>query len=434
MIDALIFLNLLLSFFCGLGSVKDMETFAGAVLYFMHAIFFVVMPFLGYHYGFSAYGNIQQNGVIEKYLLSGAVGIFSIYVASKFVLMVRVPSKILILGEYISRVADSTRRSYWAALCFFVVGLYMATAIKYESFAYIAENIDAFSLAMSRVNGSYFLNVASSVFIYFGIFFLYIYGRRKGKIRYSNFFFVALMYVVLAKPSTRSWALILLLSIIAFNGYKRNLINVKTIIPLAVAAPVAVVLLNILNQLRLGRASALNVGEIIKDSFSSLYINFLQFENALLLIDKYNDHSYENFHFLLNSINPLNLVPRALWLFDKPRADKDAYLTEIIFGGRLDSTFYSDNSTLTYTIPISGYADHGVMGVIISCAGFGLIVGMAGKLIKKFSGVVRILALYFLISISAGYRLSLETAILNAYIAIVATLGFLLFFRRYKLI
>lgn len=434
MIDALIFLNLLLSFFCGMGSVKDMGTFSGAVLYFMHAIFFVVMPFLGYHYGFSAYGNIQQNGVIETYLFSGAVGIFSIYVASKFVLMVRMPNLIMMLGKYACLVADSTRRSYLAALCFFVVGLYMATVIKYGSFLYIVENIDVFSLAMSRVNGSYFLNVASSAFIYFGIFFLYIYGRRKDKISYIYFFFVALVYVVLAKPSTRSWALILLLSVIAFNGYGKNLMNAKTIIPLVVAAPVAVVLLNILNQLRLGRASALNVGGVIKDSFSSLYINFLQFENALLLIEKYNNHSYENFHFLLNSINPLNLVPRVLWLVDKPRADKDAYLTEIIFGGKLDSIYYSDNSTLTYTIPISGYADHGVLGVIVSCVGFGLIVGMAGKLIKKFSGVVRILALYFLISISAGYRLSLETAILSTYITVVATLVFLLFFRRYKLI
>jgi oligosaccharide repeat unit polymerase len=338
------------------------------------------------------------------------------------------------LRSYVFKKIDSfqsTTRSRSTAILFFSLAIYFIAVAKNNDFIYFLNSgVNKFELMMSLKDGKYFLNFLSGGMLYVLLIVVSVYGKTKSSFSWLIVVMV-FSYFFLAQPGTRTWALSLALSFFFLAKYPSIYIFGKTSILVLIVGFLSVIGLNVLNLVRLGQD--VEVTGLIAKSFLSLYSNFLQYENALILISSFNDTGeWLKFRFLIASLSPFVVVPNILLPFDKPRADKEAFITESLFSSDLDLNFYSEGSTLTYTVPISGYADFGLFGVAVAALIYGLIIsffyyGM------KYGRVSRLLALYGLVSFSAGYRLGVEGLMLLMYVFfIVLAVSFVFFKSRIR--
>ncbi|WP_439862029.1 O-antigen polymerase [Pseudomonas sp. MBLB4136] len=425
--ELLVILNLVLPVVYSLHALKKTGTHASLIVYGMHVVYFSLMPSLHIAFGFSVYKNLHMNDILNTYLICGVIGITLMHVS--LITALRLNKKFI--GKHIfERVnsAEKTKRSLVASLLLLGGGAYVITFFKTGDFLYVFNPVNSFEVMMSLARGKYFLNFISGGLVYLCLYIVYIYGEKDGKFHIPLVCLVVFIYFILAQPATRTWVLTMLLSIIFLRHYPSRKLLSRTTVVAIFAAPVLIVLLHVLNYSRLGDYSAISLGTFFKGSLTALYLNFLQFENGLSLIEYFKSHDFLYFRFLVAALSPLAAIPSAILPFEKPRADKEAHLTELIFGDELNLNFYHLGSTLTYTIPMSGYADFGYFGTIVACVIYGMVLGLIAQGIS-YGGLVRFISLYLFVSFSAGYRLGVEGLLLSVYNFVIMNAVFLFFFK-----
>lgn len=351
---------------------------------------------------------------IDVYLLCGFIFNLVFYITTIYLVK---------RENIISCVANAISIHYYRpknlmyVLLLFVLISYSFTALKFHDVLYPFHKKDSFEAMMGLVHGRWFVNVLSTIVIYPFLLVLATKMREKILPSFGYLTLFMLVYYFIAAPSTRTWAVALVLT---YYFYIEDKLKNKLFL-FIVMVSVSVGLMFVLNYFRQGLDLGGAVHMTLSESLTSLLLNFLQFENSLILIDYFENHAWLYFKYLWGALTPLVLIPSAL-LPIKPAADKEAYLTDLVFGNKLNLLYYKENSTLTYSLPISSYADLGYIGVVVGAVIFAMICSVVLKTIVQNKTPMKFVYINIFISMSASYRLGVEGAMTSFYITIFTLL------------
>jgi hypothetical protein len=158
-----------------------------------------------------------------------------------------------------------------------------------------------------------------------------------------------------------------------------------------------------------------------------LFSGFIPADLGVMLLSMRSPGNYLWFKYLGGALDPLIIVPSGLVPFDKPRADFEAQMTDTYFGPLFDVSLFTEGSTLTFTAPASAYINLGWAGVVVMALLFAFLLLAATRLSKALSPSMRIMGIYWLIAIGAGYRYSVEGAVVNTYsLAVLVAMYFVI--------
>lgn len=290
---------------------------------------------------------------------------------------------------------------------------YAANVIIYRDVLYILNfgALDRFAVMMSLIKGGWYLTTLSGLALVPCVMILGdLWKSWKLLPIFSGVILLVFTYF-LTQPPTRTSivAAVVALALIKYDGAAT--VRAKRIAIFAGLGLffVSSVLLQVLNESRIGVSSRSSASA--SDSVGlveSVTSNFHQYDNGLLLERQWEREKPTGFTFLAASISPLNIVPSALVPFEKPRADKDAFLTEEVFGSGLDLVYYSEGSTITFAMPMTSVTDFGVIGIMVAGIIFGCVFGMVMRLRTNVSYAFLFFMTHTAVSFIAALRFSVE--------------------------
>jgi oligosaccharide repeat unit polymerase len=408
MIDFLIVLILLSLIFFTVLLYRQVQNFIVFLIGPVQAIYLVIAPFIYQHYSIhSTY--LMQYPVTSKhlmiYLYGGLIFIWVYYPAVLFFTKKKIKPL-----DSVYEILNFDRVS-WLRLVFMIVVCgavsYVCSVQKFGDLLYMFQKHNQFEVTMSLVRGNWFINVLGGLVTY--TLFIFI-GKcqkspRKGIV---SVFAAMAFYIVFLSPSGRTWALMMVISWAAFHFGKIKMKRIPVYILMGAATLFLLVILAYMRQGRSFGSSAVDI------NIFSFLTDFLQFDNSMILIQYFEGHEYYFFRYLLGAITPLVLIPSKVFPWKLP-ADKEANLTQDIFGSKLSAQYYHEGSTVSFTVPFSGYADCGMLGLIVASLLFAFITAFWLKGMKK-SNTVKYISITGLIYVAlGGYRLGAEGHVMQLY-------------------
>lgn len=291
---------------------------------------------------------------------------------------------------------------------------YLACVIKFGSATYLFHYLDTFAATMAVANGSFYLNILSEILVY-GL--LMVVGRNYWKYPASRSFLMLIGMLLITflwtKMANRTTILVAILAWVACAmSFKRQ--RDMGLFRFGLLGYFLLILLYVVNYFRLGQISSVSSGSIAFGAFTGALADLVPVDDALLLYGTIDSHQLTHFIYLLGAITPLLLLPSALVPF-KPRLDKDSTLTDIFFPHGADQTFFHEGSTLTFTIPASGYADAWFLGTFVASVVYVALFCFYVKIFRYGSRSARYIAAFWLMIFVAAYRLSVEAALMTFY-------------------
>lgn len=381
-----------------------------AVLFVVYCTLLFIVPgaeriiykvtYLGYSVG--AGEIIRQNFHIAAFFLFATV--------SLYVVPVRQGAFDLVLSRGFGRL-DWRTLIYAYIVCAAIS--YLANLVIYRDPLYILNfgALDRFSVMMSLIKGGWYLTTLSGLALVPCVMML---GDFWKSWRLGPFIAGACLLVFtyfLTQPPTRTSIVAAVVSLALIKYDSATSVRARR---LAIVAGlglfvVASLLLQVLNESRIGV-----MGQTVASSqdqagfLESITANFHQYDNGLLLERRWEREKSTSFTFLAASISPLNIVPSAVLPFEKPRADKDAFLTETVFGSGLDLVYYSEGSTITFAMPMTSVTDWGYLGVAVAGVIFGLVFALLLRLRTGVSYAFLFFTTHTAVSFIAALRYSVE--------------------------
>ncbi len=299
---------------------------------------------------------------------------------------------------------------------------YLAGVIKFGSATYLFHNLDAFAATMAVANGSFYLDTLSEILVY-GFLMVVSCNYWKYPAGRSLLMMIGLLLITFlwTKMSNRTTLLVAILAWVAcamsFERQRR-----VGLFRFGLLGYFLLVLLYVVNYFRAGEISSVSSANIAFGAFTGAMADLVPVDDALLLYGTIDSHQLTHFVYLLGAITPFLLLPSALVPF-KPRLDKDSTLTDIFFPHGADPTFFHEGSTLTFTIPASGYADAWFLGTFVASVVYVVLFCFYVKIFRYGSRSARYIAAFWLMILVAAYRLSVEAALLTFYSSVVFIAG-----------
>jgi len=385
----------------------------------MFLLFFVVRPYLVYSFEILTF-DLKRFGVENDAVLTyAACGlIFSIVFHRTVYKLYQKPSLFFDGWFRICNFDRIRRLRFFAVLCFFTVLTYLVNALKFHSLGYFRQNLDSFEAGVNLQGGLWFLQILSWILI-FPLIALVARNLDARPVKLFGLLLIAMVgFYLIARPSTRTETISLLAAVAAYSfSVGKIRINLTS---LAIISGGVIALLVLLDALRQGNLQAGPEQVGILGWLIGAFQNLGPADNGMILIDYLKHHSWLYFRYLLASLSPLSLVPSALFPY-KPRTDIEGVLTYKLFGFDLDASRYHEGGTLTYTVPVAGYADLGFLGVVVAALLYGFIFAFFLRGWRSKSTSVRFITMYYLILIIAGLRLSVEALMSTFYWVMLAT-------------
>lgn len=218
------------------------------------------------------------------------------------------------------------------------------------------------------------------------------------------------IFIFLSRPSTRTGAIAMLIAVLSESFLGRK-VGAARFILIGAALVMAYVALSFL---RLGEGVSFTASALLGIA-GIFFVGFAPADLAVKLLSMMPPREYLWFRFLGGAADPLVVVPTALVPFEKPRADLEAYITGQYFGPLVDLELFTEGSTLTFTAPASAYLNLGYIGVVSMALIFAALLLLATRVSRVSRPTSRIIGTYWLITICAGYRYSVEGAVVGAY-------------------
>ncbi len=306
----------------------------------------------------------------------------------------------------------------------FVVLTYGLNAFKFHSLSYVFESQDSFEAGMKLAGGLWFVQMMSSVLV-FPCLVLMAKSLDSKPIRLiCILFFTMVGFIVIVHPSERTGIIALMVAVVIYKfSMGGGRFRFVTVVSVLIGALLLVVLLMAsLNVLRTGSDPGDAGGSVLFRIVGGVWADTVPAPNGMILIDYLNHHDWLYFRYVLLSALPTSVIPSAIFPF-KPRIDMEAILTYKIFGANLDPTEFHEGSTLSYTVPVAGYADLGYIGVIVAAVLYAIFFAAFLRGWKSNAVTVRFMTLYFLIFVVAGFRLSILGLVITSYWILISTLG-----------
>ncbi len=305
------------------------------------------------------------------------------------------------------------------SLIFFVIS-YLSLAHMDGSFFYFFKHYNQFQEVQRIKKGGWVFVVLSSCYLY--PFILLVSRLSKGPNSAIQLTFLLVAFIAssifIFKTQDRSELIIYILILFIARMNEKNLhprFRLRSFVSMFVLLMLMLYVLIIGNQWRMGVLSFLPSKSILIQFVPNMLTNFLQVENDLALIHFFSIHQYIGYKYLGLVASGYALLPSILLPFHKINTGLEHILTLKIFGETLPP-MYSPNSTLTFTIPFTGYAEGGFIGAAISSIIYSIFLSLAGLTYKLSNGINRIFFNFVLLNIIIGFRLSLESIIILLYV------------------
>ena len=419
MITLLLILNSIAALWGGVSLFRKTRNYAVFVFEIVFVMFFVVRPAAVVYFQLLSF-DLKRYGVdnsdIATYLLSGFVFISLFHwIVPKLYRRRRLFSDRFFLVCDFDRV--NVRRLLIVAL-FFAAATYLANVFKFGSLTYFLQNIDSFAADVSLEGGHWYVQILSWVILFPIVAMLGKAAKREPAKLLAALVAAMIVYNILAKPSTRTETIALFVAVIVYAFSVEKLkFNVWTI---GISTGCVLLLLVFLNGVRQGNISAGAASFAIVPVLSAALQNVGPADNGMILVDYLRHHSWLYFRYLVPSLLPTSIIPGAIFPL-KPNIDIEGALTYTLFGFKLDPQQYHAGGTLTFTVPIAGYADLGLLGTAVAAVLFAFLFAMLLRGWRSPSTSARFMTLFYLIFISAGFRLSVESLMATVYWLVAAT-------------
>jgi hypothetical protein len=312
---------------------------------------------------------------------------------------------------------EASPRGITFAFIVLMIISFIGCSIKFRDVGYLFKNLDTFAATMALSNGSFYLDIVSEILVYgFLVVMAYTYSKMPVRRSFILMIFLLGLTFVWTKLSNRTDILVSILawtSCVMTREQQRRL----NIFRLAAFGYVLLMLLYVANFIRMGAATGATFTNAAFNAVYGAAVDLSPVDNAVMLYSDLTSHDLMYFTYLAGAITPLVLIPSAIFPF-KLRPDKDVALTDLFFPHGADQTFYHEGSTLTFTIPGSGYADAYYLGVVVASV---LYVGLFCWYLwvyRKGTKSAKFIAAFCIMVHIAGYRLSIETMMVGFYMFI----------------
>jgi hypothetical protein len=380
--------------------------------------FTVLKPALLYYFGSYFPYSTNKPGPVAASLVGSLIFLVIQYVGIKLFADLPPPKFAVRLFDF----DEATPRGVTFAFLVLMVISFVGCTIKFGDAGYLFKYVDTFAASMSLANGSYYLNSVAEILVYgFLMFASYTYWKMPAKQSFGYLILALVLTFFWTKLANRTNVLVAILAwaSCAITPEQQRRINVFA---LAAIGYVMLVLLYVVNYIRLGTIGSINFGSAIFGAIYGAAVDMSPVDNAVMLYSDLTSHDLMYFAYLAGAITPLVMIPSAIFPF-KLRPDKDSALTDLFFPHGADQTFYHEGSTLTFTIPGSGYADAYYFGVVVASALYVALFCWYLWIYRKGTRSSKFIAAFCMMVHIAGYRLSIESMFVSFYL-FLSLIGF----------
>lgn len=316
------------------------------------------------------------------------------------------------------------RKRYLLVFALFLFVSYVANVIRIGSPLYFLSSGDLFEKTVALTNGLWFVNVAALTAINCAsLAWLSSIYDRYGKLASFGLLlvFVICIYAI-GKPDSRTGLLVIFLAwLFSYPGILKK--GLGGFLQLSVVAVFCLLFMLVYGLARTGSSAAEKVianggiSSVAEVAAISVFSDLRPADNALMLMEHFHYAPFWNFKYLAGASTPLCLVPSKIFPFKLP-ADKEQELTKTIFPNGVNPYIYHSGSTLTFTLPASGYTDFGWVGVVVACILYSIFyMGMA--FLREISPRTRLIGTYLLLNHIAQLRISIEGIFISFYVSLL---------------
>jgi hypothetical protein len=307
---------------------------------------------------------------------------------------------------------------FGVAVSVFVVLTYLANIFRLGSYTYFVSIHDAFAAKQRMAGGTWFVEVLSQIVIFALMAVLAKNIETKPARLWCLCLLSVMVVLVFSQPASRTGTIAIVLAVAFYSVSKAKSLRWLLIVVPVAAVAVAWLLLT-LNALRTG-GGLQNLTELDYSvvNLATTQLDLVPTDDGIALVEYFKTHDWLYFRYLLPSLLPVNVVPSMIFPY-KPDSNVDRALTYSIFGINLDPQFHV-GSILTFTVPGVGYADLWYFGVVVAALIYGFLFSFLLRGWKSGSPSVRFITLWWLITIVAELRVSVEDCVNGLYVFLLA--------------
>jgi hypothetical protein len=382
-----------------------------ALVFFVYMIAFTTLkPVMLYYFDFYLPFSTNDYSAVVAMLFGSLLFLSVQYLAVKYFSGYR-PGRPLIQWFDFSRARP---RGIWLTYLALMVISFIGSTIKFADAGYLLSSASAFDASMNQADGSWYINYVSESLFYGAILVMAFYCSRMAPVKsFALLVFVLALTYIWVKMAARTGVLVMLIAWLSCSlsaARQRSL----SIFRVALFGYFLLILLYVGNFVRLGNTEDINIARAGFGAAIAAVSDLSPVDCSVLLYSEMHNYDSTNFSQLVGAITPIVLIPSAV-LPIKIRADKDSVLTKMFFPEGIDTRFYHEGGTLTFTVPGSGYADAGFFGVLVASLVYAALFCVYIWIYRRGSASARFIAAVFMLSHIVGYRLSVESLLMTFY-------------------
>jgi hypothetical protein len=310
----------------------------------------------------------------------------------------------------------------WLTFGLLMVISFVGSAIRFGNLGYLWSSASIFDAATSQASGSYYINYLAECLFYGAVMVIAYYSTRLSPAKsFALFIVVVTLTYLWSRLAARTGVLVMLLAwaCCSFSIARQRSVGILRI---GMFGYVLLILLYVGNFVRLGNVGDINVSTAVFGAAMAAASDMGPVDDAALLYAEMHNHEGTHFLQLAGALTPMVLIPSSIFPLKIP-ADKDSELNRIFFPEGADTSFYHEGSILTFTVPASGYADAGYLGVFVSSFVYAILFCVCLGIYRKGSSSARFIAIVLLLVHIVGYRLSVEALLMSFYATFLFIIG-----------
>lgn len=418
MIEALLALHVVLLFFL----FRLLQARVGRIIALVFLVymstFTVLKPALLFYADlYLPYSTNDEQAVI--FLLLGSLIFLSVqFVAVKYFSL----GQAGLYSRYIFDLSKVKKAGIWGAFISLMFVSFIGSTLKFGDAGYLFSSASTFDATMNQAGGSWYINYVAESLMYglLGVMAFY-YPKLPGWRSFFLFLAVIAFTYFWTKMAARTGILVTLIAWLCCSVSRERQQSINFFY-ISLFGYSLLILLYVGNLLRLGNASDINMMTALFGAVTAAMSDLGPVDNAVLLYAEMHQHSSTAFVQLIGAVTPLVLIPSSIFPLKIP-ADKDSELTRMFFPYGADTTFYHEGSTLTFTVPASGFADAGFVGTLISCIIYAVVFCIYIKIYRRGSSSARFFSCVLMLIHIVGYRLSIEALMMTFYSSLLFIAG-----------
>lgn len=382
-----------------------------ALVYLVYMFAFTILkPALLYYFSVYLPFSTNEYSAVVAMLFGSLLFLCIQYLAVKYFSGYRPPGLLIRWFDF----SRAKPRGIWLTFICFMVISFVGSAIKFGDAGYMWSSVSAFDAATSQAEGSYYLNFIAEAVFYGAIMVIAFYcSRMRPAKSFALLIFILALTYVWSKLAARTGVLVVLIAWLScsLSAARQRALN---IIYIALFGYVLLILLYVGNLVRLGDTESIDISRALFGAVVAAASDLSPVDCSVLLYSEMYQHESTNFVQLAGALTPMVLIPSSIFPMKIP-ADKDSELTRMFFPEGADTTFFHEGSTLTFTVPGSGFADAGYVGVLVSSLVYAVIFCVYIWIYRRGTPSARFIATVYMLIHIVGYRLSVEALLMTFY-------------------